>query len=92
MNKYIVVFEKSSTGYSAYAPDLPGCVAAGSTINETEKLMRGALKMHLEGMREDGDRIPTPAALAKVIDVSIPPAIPRRDAAPQRRSHRSRVK
>src|SRR3546814_10425759 len=55
---YAVVFEKTDTGYSAYVPDLPGCIAAGSTQREVEKLIRGAIQMHLEGMREDGEPIP----------------------------------
>lgn len=56
--KYAVIYEKTETGYSAYVPDLPGCVAAGSTLTETESLMRGALEMHLEGMREHGNKFP----------------------------------
>lgn len=46
--RYAVVYEKTETGYSAYAPDLPGCIAAGSTLQETEDLMRGAIAMHLK--------------------------------------------
>lgn len=61
MNKFLVLFEKSSTGYAAYAPDLPGCVATGSTLEETRKRMAKALEMHLAAMREDGDPIPEPS-------------------------------
>ena len=64
-----MVFEKTDTGYSAYVPDLPGCVAAGSTRKEVEHLIRGAIQMHLEGMREDGDPIPSPTTWAEVIKV-----------------------
>ena len=56
--KYAVIYEKTSTGYSAYVPDLPGCIATGKTLAETTELMRGAIEMHLDAMREDGDPIP----------------------------------
>jgi predicted RNase H-like HicB family nuclease len=69
--KFAVVYEKTGTGYSAYAPDLPGCVAAGSTLQETEKLMRGAIAMHLEGIREDGEEPPKPQAVADYITVAL---------------------
>lgn len=59
MMRYAVLFEKTATGYSAHVPDLPGCVAAGTTIEETAGLMRKAMQMHLAGMREDGDPIPS---------------------------------
>ena len=61
MNKYVVLFEKSSTGYGAYAPDLPGCVATGPTLDETRQRMTKAIEMHLSAMREDGDAIPEPS-------------------------------
>jgi len=67
--KYLVIYEKSSNGYSAYAPDLPGCVAAGFTLDETAELMRGAVAMHLKAMREDGDPIPEPSSEAGLIEV-----------------------
>jgi predicted RNase H-like HicB family nuclease len=68
--KYAVIFEKSRTGYGAYVPDLPGCVAAAATLEETDKLIRGAIEIHLEGMREDGDEIPTPTTLAEMVEVT----------------------
>jgi predicted RNase H-like HicB family nuclease len=61
MNKFPVLFEKSATGYGAYAPDLPGCVATGHTLEETRQRMAKAMEMHLAAMREDGDRIPEPS-------------------------------
>lgn len=67
--KFAVVYERTETGYSAYAPDLPGCIAAGTTLEETETLMRDAIAMHLEGMREDGERIPEPSSVARYITV-----------------------
>ena len=63
MSKFSVLFEKSSTGYGAYAPDLPGCVATGRTLEETKLRMAKALQMHLSAMREDGDPIPEPSHL-----------------------------
>jgi len=65
--KYAVLFERTETGFSAYVPDLPGCVAAGPTFEETAELMRGAIQMHLAGMREDGDAIPEPRTIAEYI-------------------------
>ena len=61
MNKFLVVYEKSSTGFGAYAPDLPGCVATGRTLEETRGRMAKAMEMHLSAMREDGDAIPEPS-------------------------------
>lgn len=67
MSEYTVIIEKSRTGYSVYVPDLPGCVAAAKTVGETEKLIRGAISLHLQGMREDGDTIPEPVTIARRI-------------------------
>ena len=61
MNKFLVLFETSATGYGAYAPDLPGCVATGRTLEETRQQMAKALEMHLAAIREDGDPIPEPS-------------------------------
>ena len=66
---YTVIYEKTSTGYSAYVPDLPGCVAAGATQEEVRSLMEEAIEMHLEATREDGDPIPEPTTLAGTIAV-----------------------
>ena len=57
---YAVVFEKTRTGYSAYAPDLPGCIAAGDTVRQTAELMRKAIEIHVAGIREDGLPVPKP--------------------------------
>lgn len=65
--KYAVIYEKTATGYSAYLPDLPGCIAAGATLEETSELMRGAKEMHLDAMIEDGDPIPEPTTVADYI-------------------------
>ena len=60
MNKYLAVFEKTKTGYSAYVPDLPGCVSAGKNRIEVEKLIKEAIEFHIEGMTIDGEKIPEP--------------------------------
>ena len=69
MSEYTAVIEKTRTGYSAYVPDLPGCVAAADTQDETEDLIRGAIKLHLDGMREDGDPIPEAVTIARRVRV-----------------------
>ena len=65
--KYAVLFERTATGYSAHVPDLPGCIAAGVTFEETVELMQKAIQMHLAGMREDGEPIPEPRTIAEYI-------------------------
>ncbi len=62
--KYLVIYEKGPTSWGAYVPDLPGCVGAGETQEEVRKLIEGAIDLHLRGMREDGDPIPEPTAVA----------------------------
>ena len=65
-----VVFEKSRTGYSAYLPDLPGCVATGKTLKQVKQLIREAAELHLDAMREDGELIPEPSTLTDYITIS----------------------
>jgi len=67
--KYAAVIEKTGNGYSAYAPDLPGCVAAGDTRAETEGLIREAVAEHLEVLRESGDVAPEPQASTSLVEV-----------------------
>ncbi len=67
--KYAVLYERTSTGYSAHVPDLPGCVSAGPTLDETRSLMREAIQGHLECMREFGYSIPEPTTLAEELEV-----------------------
>ena len=67
--KYLVVYEKSATGWGAYAPDLPGLGAAGKTLDKVKELIREAVEFHLEGMRVHGDRIPAPSAMTEYITV-----------------------
>ncbi len=61
MTKYLVLYEKSSNGFGAYAPDLPGCVATERNLEETRARMSKAIEMHLTAMREDGEPIPEPS-------------------------------
>jgi predicted RNase H-like HicB family nuclease len=67
MYRFLVVIEKANGNYSAYAPDLPGCIATGQTREETEENMLEAIRMHIEGMLEDKEPIPEPAAFAEYI-------------------------
>ena len=67
--KYAVVIERSETGYGAYVPDLPGCIAVAETFAETERLIREAVEFHLEGFREDGIPVPEPSTVAQYVEV-----------------------
>jgi len=66
--RYAVVIEKSNRNYSAYVPDLPGCVATGKTQEEVSAKIREAIRFHLDGLREDGLPIPAPEALCDYVD------------------------
>ena len=68
--RYAIVIEKSENGYGAYVPDLPGCVAAAETVEETERLIKEAIEFHLEGMRKDGVKLPEPTSKAQYVEVS----------------------
>jgi predicted RNase H-like HicB family nuclease len=67
--RYAILIEKSENGYGAYVPDLPGCVALGETIDETEVLIKEAVEFHLEGLREEGLGVPKPSAIAEYVEV-----------------------
>jgi len=67
--RYAVVIEKAANNYSAYVPDLPGCVATGASIAETEAQIREAIEFHLEGLREDGLPIPPASSQVEYVDV-----------------------
>lgn len=67
--KCLVICEKSSEGWGAYAPDLPGLGVAGATLEEVKELIREAIEFHLEGMRQHGDPIPAPSATTEYITV-----------------------
>lgn len=67
--RYAVVIEQAGNNYSAYIPDLPGCVATGATLEEVELQIREALEFHIEGMRQDGLPIPTPSSRVEYISL-----------------------
>jgi predicted RNase H-like HicB family nuclease len=67
--EYLVVVEKGRSGYGAYVPDLPGCVAAGSTRREVLKLIREAVRLHVEALRESGQPVPEPTSRSDVVRV-----------------------
>lgn len=67
--RYAIVIEKAEGNYSAYVPDLPGCVATGVTVEEAEAQIREAIAFHLDGLREDGVAIPQPASRVEYVDV-----------------------
>jgi len=70
MSKYTVYFESTATGYSAHVPDLPGCVAAAATMEETRELIREAIEFHLEGMVLLGQAVPAPTSHIEEIEVA----------------------
>jgi predicted RNase H-like HicB family nuclease len=67
--RYAVVIEKAEGNYAAYVPDLPGCVATGATVQETEREIQEAIKFHLEGLRADGLPIPEPSSRVEYVEV-----------------------
>ena len=67
--RYLVIYEKSSTGWGAYAPDLPGLGVAAANLDEVKELIREAIEFHLQGMREHGDPIPEPTATTEYVSV-----------------------
>ena len=70
--RYAILVEPTRTGFSAHVPDLPGCVAAGETREETLDLIREAIAFHLEGMRLHGESIPDPTSTCEYVEVSMP--------------------
>ena len=68
-NKFLAVVEKTRSGYSAFCPDLPGCVAAAKTKSECERLLKSAIKFHLEGMLKEGLRLPKPSTYTTTLEV-----------------------
>lgn len=67
--EYVVVIETSETGFGAYVPDLPGCVAVGETRDETVQLVREAIEIHVASLREAGEPVPPPTATAERVSV-----------------------
>ena len=69
--RYAIVIEQSGENFAAYVPDLPGCVAAGESMDELETNIREAIVFHLESLRDDGENIPSPSSRVEYIDVSV---------------------
>ncbi len=67
--QYLIVIEKTGTGYSAYSPDLDGCVATGASKDEVEQNMREAIEFHIDGLRQEGISIPPPSSYSTYVDV-----------------------
>lgn len=68
--KYLVIIEKAEHNYSAYIPDLPGCIVTGKTIPEIRESMNKAIKIHIAGMKEDGEPIPEPSSIADYFEIA----------------------
>ena len=66
--RYAIVIEKAEGNYSAYVPDLPGCVATGATVPEVERQMREAIRFHIDGLKEDGLPVPQPTSIAEYVE------------------------
>jgi predicted RNase H-like HicB family nuclease len=67
--QYLVVIERGSSSYGAYVPDLPGCVAVGESRAEVEALIREAIEVHIEGLREHGEVIPEPTSTSQLVTI-----------------------
>ncbi|OIP67680.1 MAG: hypothetical protein AUK43_18815 [Oscillatoriales cyanobacterium CG2_30_40_61] len=70
MKEYIVIFEWAGSNYSAYVPDLPGCISTGKTLEETENNIKEAIELYIDTLREDGQPIPEPILKVKAISVA----------------------
>lgn len=68
--RYAIVIEQAGNNYSAYVPDLPGCIATGATKAEVEALIHDAIELHLAGLREDGTAVPPPSSQVQYIEVA----------------------
>jgi len=71
MFRYTIIVEKTNSNYSAYCPDLPGCIATGLTVDETIERMKKAIEFHIEGLKKDGLEIPKPFTKATSIEVAV---------------------
>ncbi len=70
MTRFLIIIEETSTGFSAYSPDVPGCVATGATREEVEQHMREAIEFHLEGLRSEGQPAPRPSSYSTYVDIA----------------------
>ena len=66
--RYAIVIEKANGNYSAYVPDLPGCVASGDTVEEVEREIQAAIRFHIEGLKADGLDVPSPTSIAEYVE------------------------
>ncbi len=71
MYRFLVIIEKGDENFGAYSPDLPGCIAVGDTVDEVKENMQEAIRMHLQGMIEDNEPIPTPTTTAQYVEVAL---------------------
>ncbi len=71
MFRYTIIIEKAGNNYSAYCPDLPGCIATGQTVEETVERMKEAMAFHIEGLKKEGLKIPEPTTTAVSIEVVV---------------------
>jgi predicted RNase H-like HicB family nuclease len=69
--KYLIVIEETHTGYSAYSPDIDGCISTGATLNEIKHNMQEAIELHLEGLQEEGYQIPVPTSSTAYLEVPV---------------------
>jgi predicted RNase H-like HicB family nuclease len=69
MNRYLIIIEPTKTGFSAYSPDLPGCIATGATRQEVKDAMQEAIEFHIEGLRLEGELVPEPQTEAAFCEV-----------------------
>ena len=70
MKRYAIVVERAESNYAGYVPDLPGCVATGPTVEATERLLREAIQIHVQGLREDGLPLPEPSSIVDYLEIS----------------------
>ncbi len=68
--RYAIVIENAGSNYSAYVPDLPGCIATGATVEDAEREIREAIEFHLDGLREDGSPVPPPSSAVRYVDIA----------------------
>ena len=70
MSRYLVIIEEAESGFSAFMPDIPGCIATGATRDEVENAMQEGVEFHLEGLRESGEPVPPPRSTAAYVEVA----------------------
>lgn len=68
--RYLIILEKTGTGYSAYSPDLPGCIATGGSVEDAENNMREAMAFHIDGLKAEGLNVPTPSTTSAYVEIA----------------------